>query len=512
MARPVTPSPTTRSPASLLDDIVRRNLRLAAARLKDGAASDAFAMYAMLSGFQPTNIRALRGLALASIRAKRRADAVTFLSALQKSQPRNIDLLETLLALTGLDSSENNQARYGQTALQMACLRPHVSRPSRSDTRLKVLVLNSLVKGQYQFNARSRAFGISAGHNNLGTLFDREAISVEVLTVDPLVINPDLIAPVLDKLPKVDAVYCAIAAADRAQAELEVADRIARAIGVPMINAPSAIIKTRREAVYEQLRDAPGLIAVNARFVSPADAAAFSQPAWRKREGIATPFIVRSAGYQGGRHMHAVMSDAEAVPSLPANRGLYVIAFHDVSVADGADTSLRLFPKYRAFWVGGELIPIHLFVADDFNVHKKNADPVMATRPWVFEWQADFIENPEGHFAAGRWQQLKAGMQRLGLDYVGVDFAPSTVPGDDRLVIFEANPAMRNWMARLPESDPIQRQWVKVTQAAHRMLCARTARAEWPFTLARGGAAQPGDKRVDDDAAGDDAGLPDAIA
>lgn len=479
------PSRTPR-PASLLDDIIRRNLRLAAARLKDGAANDAFALYATLSGFQPANGRALKGLALASIRARRRADAVTFLGALHKAQPRNVDLLETLLALTGLDSSEDNQALYAKTALQMACVRPHVSRPSRSETKLKVLVLNSLVKGQYQFNSRSRVFGISAGHNNLGTLFDREAISVEVLTVDPLVINPDLITPLLDKLPKVDAVYCAISAADRAQAELEVADRIARAFGLPMINAPSAIIRTRREAVYEQLRDAPGLIAVNSRFLPPEDAAEFSRPSWRKNQGIVTPFIVRSAGYQGGRHMHAVMSDVEAVPTLPTNRGLYVIPFHDVSVADGANTSLRLFPKYRAFWVGGELIPVHLFIADDFNVHKKNADPVMATRPWVLERQADFIANPDGHFAPGRWQQLKAGMQRLGLDYVGVDFAPCSVPDDDRLVIFEANPAMRNWIGRLPEGDPVQQQWVKVTLAAHRMLCARTARPEWAFTLVKG--------------------------
>lgn len=486
------PLKVEKRPATLLDDMVRRTLRVAASKLEQGAANDAFALYATLVGFQPANKRALRGLALAAIRARRRQDAVAFLAALQKAQPRNADLLEMLLALTGLDSSDENQEAYSRMALQMACLRPHVSRPAKGEPKLRVLVLNSLVKGQYQFNSRSRALGISAGHNNLGTLFDREAVTVEVLSVDPLVVNPALIGPLVPKLPKVDLVYCAISAADRADPELQVAHRIVAALKVPAVNPPEAILQTRREAVFTQLKDAPGLIAVNSTFIPSGSAVEANSVSWFEDRGLTCPLIVRAAGYQGGRHTHVLMSSTDVLPELPTNRGLYVIRYHDVSIPDAvpgfeaAEGAARLFPKYRAFWVGGELIPIHLFVADGFNVHKKNADPVMATRPWVLEQQQAFIDDPDTHFASGRWQQLKAGMAQLGLDYVGVDFAPCSSLGDDRLVIFEANPAMRNWVGRLPGSDPIQRQWAKVTRAAHQMLCRRAGREEWSFELPKG--------------------------
>jgi D-alanine-D-alanine ligase-like ATP-grasp enzyme/acylphosphatase len=94
------------------------------------------------------------------------------------------------------------------------------------------------------------------------------------------------------------------------------------------------------------------------------------------------------------------------------------------------------------------------------------------------------VDDSEQHFAPGQWAALKQFMASLGMDYVGVDFAPSTAPADDgQLVIFEANASMRNRLDDLPLGDDRHDAFNAITQAAHRALCQPAGVMPWPFTL-----------------------------
>lgn len=181
-------------------------------------------------------------------------------------------------------------------------------------------------------------------------------------------------------------------------------------------------------------------------------------------------------------------SDIEELgEELYRGNGLYVIEFIDVSFQDRRAENCFFYPKYRAFFVNGQLFPIHLFVSNQYQVHKKTSDPVHARHPWLLDMETEFILDPEQHLPERLWSELKATVSSFGLDYVGVDFAVSTRPEDlGRLVLFECNPAMRNGIAFFPEGDRVQRQWHDVTQAAHVALCTKSGVPAWPFVLKKG--------------------------
>jgi hypothetical protein len=169
-----------------------------------------------------------------------------------------------------------------------------------------------------------------------------------------------------------------------------------------------------------------------------------------------------------------------------------VIQYHDVSYEDERLPSTRLYPKYRAFMVGGKLYPCHIFTANDFNVHKKNADPVMAANPWLIDKERHFCENPVEHLGKAQWQALEAAMRETGLDYNGVDFAVATSSENKgKLVVFEINPAMRNWVNQLPEGDHVQQAWARITQAAHATFAQCADVEPWAFVIPKGKASAP---------------------
>ncbi|MCD8141312.1 MAG: hypothetical protein LUE17_16380 [Planctomycetaceae bacterium] len=172
---------------------------------------------------------------------------------------------------------------------------------------------------------------------------------------------------------------------------------------------------------------------------------------------------------------------------LFTDNGLYISECIDVSFRDARAPDRLFYPKYRAFFANGDLFPIHLLVADQYEVHKKTSDPVRARYPWLLDREADYVQDPARHLPPGLWGELTAVMASLGLQYCGVDFAVSARPEDcGKLVLFECNAAMANRIGVLPDGSPIQRQWRTVTLAAHTALCERSGVPAWPFTLKRG--------------------------
>ncbi|MBV9750761.1 MAG: hypothetical protein JO157_18300, partial [Acetobacteraceae bacterium] len=93
--------------------------------------------------------------------------------------------------------------------------------------------------------------------------------------------------------------------------------------------------------------------------------------------------------------------------------------------------------KYRAIFVGGEVLPYHLAASEHWLVHYWTAgmDAHSARR----EDEARFLADPTATLGALAWDALRAIGPRIGLDWCGIDFA---CLADGRVLVFEANATM----------------------------------------------------------------------
>ena len=392
--------------------------------------------------------------------------------------------------LAALYGSLGYEAQSRYCATRALKIKSVTVREARQDCRLTVLVLNTATSGALRVNRNTFATSIGEGHNNLAGLLDAEHISVIRVYVDVLARNPRLIR----ELPRADLVYNGITDPERCAEALEQAQLICDHLGLPVINPPRAVLAASREGNYARFRDNPQIILPRSLKLEGV------QGSCREiveraigEQGFQLPLIVRLAGFQGGKYMHKVddltrhdFSELDAELAKEPQT-LYLIQYHDVSYRDERAADSVLYPKYRAFLVGGQLYPCHLFTAGDFNVHKKNADPLMNAHPWLVEHERHYCQSPAGHLGAQQWQALEQLMREVGLDYCGVDFAPARAAGEaGKLVIFEINPAMRNWVDQLPEGDHVQQAWHRITAATHQDLARQAEVEAWEFVLPRG--------------------------
>lgn len=382
-------------------------------------------------------------------------------------------------------------AAHGDYWLKRAIQKqPFHVQPARKEAKLTLLALRSSEATIWKFNPASFSYALAEGHNNLTSCLDADHISIVYLFVDSAQAAPEVIR----KLPAFDLVYNGITDAERGAEALKLAQKITQRINKPAINEPSRVLAASREGNYARFKDMAGVLVPKSVLVEDTqDSAKTIVQDVIQAHGMQLPVIIRLAGFQGGKYMHKVEDLAthdfseldEELEKQPQTA--YVIQYHDVSYTDERAPDTRLYPKYRAFMVDGKLYPCHVFTAGDYNVHKKNADPVMAKHSWLFDIEREFCADPAGHLGVQVWETLEAAMQLSGLDYNGVDFALSTDPGHKgKLVIFELNPAMRNWISELPSDDHVQHAWHAITEAAHLSFCKKADILPWSFNLPKG--------------------------
>lgn len=363
-------------------------------------------------------------------------------------------------------------------------------REAKVETKLTVLALFTQASGSLGVNRKTFGIHTTEGHNNLSSLLDSDHITLIRFHVDTLDSQPEL----LRKLPAADVIYNSITDPERCEHALHLAQKVCDRLGLPVINEPKAVLAASREGNYQRFKDNPDVILPKSVKIENTQESARTIVAQAIQDhGFELPVIIRLAGFQGGKFMHKVDDlDSHDFAELDTElakqpQTAYVIQYHDVSYEDERLPSTRLYPKYRAFMVGGKLYPCHIFTASDFNVHKKNADPVMAANPWLIDKERHFCENPVEHLGKTQWLALEAAMRETGLDYNGVDFAVATSPEyQGKLVIFEINPAMRNWVNQLPEGDHVQQAWARITQAAHATFAQHADVELWPFVIPKG--------------------------
>ena len=408
----------------------------------------------------------------------RLSECLEFLVDLAEKRPGDAELLNYTAGLLG----EMGEKRESRAFAKMSAARKPFF-PSRvRSARLSVLALQCIATADYKYSPMAGRFHLP-GVTDLYRLLDPD-IAVHRLLVDDL----PAALEVVNRLPEWDLVFNTISDPDYGEA-LQNAATLCEELKLPVFNPPCRVRRMNRASLPSVLQGrSDRLMAARTLYLPPGGTSDGDITAAMDKNDLAFPVIIRAPGFQGGRQMTLVRRDiTELGEELYRDDGLYIMEFIDVSFQDRRAPGCLFYPKYRAFFSNGQLFPIHLFIADQYEVHKRTSDPVQVRYPWLLDRETEFLHDPERHLPEGLWDELKAAMSSFGLDYFGVDFALSTrAVGSVRLVLFECNPAMRNKIALLPEGTPAQRQWRDITLAAHVALCEKCGIAAWPFVLKKG--------------------------
>lgn len=405
-------------------------------------------------------------------------ECAEFLVALADKHPGDADLLNYTAGLLG----EMGQRQQSRLFARMAAACKPFFPSAVKNAKLHLLALQCIATADYRYSPLAGRFSLP-GLTNLSSILD-PGIAVHRLLVDDL---PAALEAV-KCLPKCDIVFNMISDPDYEES-LQNAAALCDVSGLPVFNHPCHVREMNRASLPAIVHGkSDRLIAAKSVFLPPGRTKNSDIASAMQNNHLGFPIIVRAPGFQGGRQMTLIGGDIEELgEEVYRGDGLYIIEFIDVSFQDRRAEGCFFYPKYRAFFTNGQLFPIHLFVSNQYEVHRKTSDTVHARHPWLLDMEAEFLDNPGQHLPEGLWDELKSAMSSFGLDYFGVDFAVSTRSEDfGKLVLFECNAVMRNPIALLPEGDRVQRQWRDVTLAVHEALCAKSGVAAWPFVLKKG--------------------------
>jgi len=292
------------------------------------------------------------------------------------------------------------------------------------------------------YGGRAQAWPYRGGGTPIRLLVLRSALGhnvpIEPFIDDRVFAQTTLITEFFDAangLPPHDLVFNAIGEADHCASALEAAERLVASSRAPIINAPSLVRKTQRAANAHRLRQIEGV--TTARIETLSREALESPDAIARIEtlGFRWPLLVRAPGFHSGEQFEKVESPAAlpaALAALPASeRALLLLEYLDIRGADGNHR------KYRAMFIGGEILPLHLAISARWKVHYYTAD--MATNALHRAEDEAFLRDMPGVLGARAMASLVRVRDALGLDYGGVDFC---LDASGEVVVFEANATM----------------------------------------------------------------------
>ena len=220
---------------------------------------------------------------------------------------------------------------------------------------------------------------------------------------------------------------------------LENLKKLLRGHSGPVINRPEAVMRSTRDQIAKLLDGTPGLLApkvLRVRNPRPELVTAAIE-----RADLTFPLIVRLAGSHTGKIVGR-FDTLDEISAAITQPGEHILTeFTDFRGNDG------LYRKYRAFFIGRDIVLRHMLVSDAWNVHAGDRMRFMVDRPELLAEEQAMFENPADALPAGVTETLKAIRDRMELDYFGMDFG--LLP-DGRVLLFEANATM-NFFPFMPD-------------------------------------------------------------
>lgn len=413
-----------------------------------GRAQDALHAYRDVLAQDLDHVRAMNAFGLLLLDAGEQADAETVFAEAATRHPRDAES-HANLAFT--------RARRGD----LAGARAHYERALRLAPDLAIAhhglaaVLERL--GEHAAAREHRTLGLA--HRPLtelryrgrgaatrvlvvGTAADGNLVTTRLLD-DRVFLTYALVVDHYDPaqpLPAHDLVFNVIGEADACAPQLAAAQALLRTTDAPVLNPPSAVLATTREAIARRMGTLEDVVAPAVVRLSRTQLAAPDALTLLARNGILPPFLLRTPGHHGGDHFMRIdekQALREVLAALPGEE-LLAIAYLDARDADG---TVR---KYRAMIVDGALYPLHLALGNRWKLHYFSADMIDA--PAHRAADAAFLADLPAALGPRTTAALERVRDALGLDYGGIDFG---VDRDGRLLLFEANATMV-----VPAHDP----------------------------------------------------------
>lgn len=237
-----------------------------------------------------------------------------------------------------------------------------------------------------------------------------------------------------------DIVVNLVSDADQGAEVLPLTLAIARSLGKPVVNDPAKIQNTTRDATARALADVEGCRVPRTVRIAAGEGLPDGLD-------LIFPLLARQAGMHGGDAFEKLDDVAALTAFLAAHadHDRYVIDYIDYRSTDG------FFRKYRFLFVGEDILPYHLAIADDWKLHRDATE--MGRHLWMQEEEERFLRAPEQVFGYAQYEALRVIRDRIGLDYFGIDCA---VDRNGHLVVFEVNASMlvHDQNPEFPYKDP----------------------------------------------------------
>lgn len=237
-------------------------------------------------------------------------------------------------------------------------------------------------------------------------------------------------------IPHAELIVNTISDADAARVALVQAHETVEALDVPVINAPLAVARTRRDQLPGLVEGYPGLYAPQAQRVQPERLDDIAR-AWRSGT-LPADFLIRPAdsSSHGGEALYRVQAedDLDQLERYAFDGRRYLIApFVDYCSPDG------YFRKYRLAVIDGEIHPRHAIASPHWMIHSESRREVMHADVDLQEQEQRFLAAPNEVLGPTAWPALEDFARSLPLEYCGMDLG---LLADGRAVVFECNASM----------------------------------------------------------------------
>ena len=244
-------------------------------------------------------------------------------------------------------------------------------------------------------------------------------------------------------LPPHQLVFNIIGDADIGTPALKLAEKILKLTSAPIINFPSKVIPTGREANAKNLANISGVITPKIIKLPRQELESGQIALTLSKRGLSYPFLLRAPGFHTGKFFSKIDDEKQLVTELQQIPGpeLLLLQYIETKSADGK------FRKYRAMMIDGKIYPLHAAVSANWKVHYFSAE--MENNVGHRAEDEAFLNNVAGTIGAKALQGLEQICKKLGLDYAGIDFSLNE---NSELVLFEANATM---FVDLPPMDEI---------------------------------------------------------
>ncbi len=225
---------------------------------------------------------------------------------------------------------------------------------------------------------------------------------------------------------------------------------------LPVLNLPEHVLKTRRDRVYDLLKNVEGVVVPKTIRFQPR----LPEHVLEHMEDhqMDFPVIVRVCGLHGGEDTVRLdgPEDTEKLNVLPLDgRYYYLIEFID-SATDG------VYHKFRIASIQGNTIFRHARYSDEWLVHYRTGKAFMDNNPEYHKQEQRLIDHYETDLKPRLDGRFRAIYEKIPLDMAGADCA--LLP-DGQLLIFEYNASMLFFASLKEDMDYLIRPISKIKTA-----------------------------------------------